>query len=84
MAFGAPRQKELHNFSSSYLYSDSPKMDVLHCETYEVNGRVYRRNAPLNVNITSNLKGGFDLPDQAEEDEYDSDLDYGEELSTHL
>ncbi|KAE9551711.1 hypothetical protein FO519_005075 [Halicephalobus sp. NKZ332] len=51
-------------------------MDVLHCDTYEVNGRVYRRNVPLNLNQGPNLRGDFDLPDQVEDDEYDSDLDY--------
>lgn len=52
-------------------------MDILNCDTYEVNGRVYRRNVPLNANIGMGLKGEFDLPDQIEDDEYDSDLEYG-------
>lgn len=51
-------------------------MDVLNCEICEVNGRRYRRNVPLLINRNPNLKGFFDLPD-LEEDEYDSDCDFG-------
>uniref|UniRef100_A0A914XVM0 K Homology domain-containing protein n=1 Tax=Panagrolaimus superbus TaxID=310955 RepID=A0A914XVM0_9BILA len=50
-------------------------MNVLTSLTYEVNGRIYRRNAPMDTNRGSNLRGEFDLTG-AYDIEYDEDLDY--------
>ena len=85
MASGALRQKIAQFYLLSYVFLlILLEMDVLHCDTYEVNGRIYRRNVPLNVNLGLSLKGDFDLPDQVEEDEYDSDIDYGERFLNDL
>uniref|UniRef100_A0AC35ERX3 K Homology domain-containing protein n=1 Tax=Panagrolaimus sp. PS1159 TaxID=55785 RepID=A0AC35ERX3_9BILA len=35
-------------------------MNVLNSLTYEVNGRIYRRNAPMDMNRGSNLRGNVD------------------------
>ena len=51
-------------------------MNVLNSLTYEVNGRIYRRNAPLDTHRGSNLRGDFDLADTFD-DEYDEDVDFG-------